>query len=197
VGLYEPVSYIKLGPYSSLQEGAVRPAFPTKITARFVIGEAEGVPDTNNLVNVATEAHSASNYAKLKAQLRADELQSHGFYKQDGGRTEADFINGHAFNRHGNNLNVTSNQNRTQFDPNIDVEKLRIDTILNYDRAYSDIQTRATVYEKTYDFDISAVIDDIKVAPTSNSSNVHKVFISPDPELSTQFPLAPRHIKGK
>ncbi|MBU6956084.1 LysM domain-containing protein, partial [Hahella sp. HN01] len=40
VGLYEPVSYIKLGPYSSLQEGAVRPAFPTKITARFVIGEA-------------------------------------------------------------------------------------------------------------------------------------------------------------
>ncbi|MBU6951968.1 hypothetical protein, partial [Hahella sp. HN01] len=50
VGLYEPVSYIKLGPYSSLQEGAVRPAFPTKITARFVIGEADGVPDSTRFI---------------------------------------------------------------------------------------------------------------------------------------------------
>ena len=27
------------------------------------------------------------------------------------------------------------------------------------------------------------------------SINTHKNFVNPDPELSTQFPLAPRHIK--
>jgi hypothetical protein len=148
------------------------------------------------LESAATPAHNATSYANLKAQLRAEELQSYGFYKQNGGITEADFINEHAFSRHSYSLNVTSNQNRTQFDQNIDVLKLRTDTISNYDRVYSDIQTRATVYEKAYDFDISTTINDMRVVPTTNSSNVHKVIISPDPARSTQFPLAPRHFKG-
>ena len=95
-------------------------------------------------------------------------------------------------------MSVTSNQNRTQFDANINVEKLRTDTINNYDRVYSDVQTRSTVYEKQYGFDISAPITDGKglTTPVTQPSRVHKVFINPDPELSTQFPLAPRHYTG-
>jgi RHS repeat-associated protein len=141
---------------------------------------------------------SAAQYARLKEYLRIQELQSHGFYKPGGGRIATDYISPHAFSRHGYDGGRIPNQNRTMFDENIDVAKLRSDTMSNPDRFYSDIRTRATVYEKTYPFDITpnTHIDTggLGSGPVSNqASRVHKVFVHPDPTKSTQFPLAPRH----
>lgn len=60
---------------------------------------------------------------------------------------------------------------------------------------YSDLKTRATVYQKAYPFDISPnnMMDPSMTPVSSQSSRIHKVFISPDPTRSTQFPLASRH----
>jgi hypothetical protein len=137
----------------------------------------------------------AAQYARLKAALRVEELQSHGFYKAASGRTEADFISPHAYSRHQFTLNRTPNQNRTQFDENVDVARLRVDTMNNPDRAHTDPHTGALAYEKKYQFDIapSNLVDPVESPASSQSSRVHKVYVNPDPNKSTQFPVAPRH----
>ncbi|MFZ5875149.1 MAG: hypothetical protein ACOYXU_01955 [Nitrospirota bacterium] len=77
-----------------------------------------------------------------------------------------------------------------------DIEKIQLDTMGNPDRVYSDVNTRATVFEKRYDFDISQSVFDVDENTVAGASRVHKVFVSPDPASSTQFPLAPRHHIG-
>lgn len=152
------------------------------------LGLTKGCAHSNGMAN-------AAQYSKLKEYLRIEELKSYGFYKAGGGRIEADYISAHAFSRHQYNLGRIPNQNRTQFDEHINVAKLRLDTMSNPDRYSVDPHTLASVYEKAYSFDITpSNMVDLAVSPVSSqSSRIHKVFVSPDPEKSTQFPLAPRH----
>ncbi|MBJ6764140.1 hypothetical protein JGU66_25480 [Myxococcaceae bacterium JPH2] len=148
-----------------------------------------------NFIGLEERVESAAQYARLKASLRKEELESYGFYKENGGRTEADFISEHSYLRHRYNLERAPNQNRTQFDENVDVARLREDTIANPDRRYVDPKSLAVGYTKSYPFDITPnnMVDSIVTPASGQSSRVHKVFVNPNPELSSQFPLAPRH----
>lgn len=74
------------------------------------------------------------------------------------------------------------------------MKKLREDTVANYDTVTIDQKSGARVYKKSYDFDISAPIVDVKTTPNTIRSNVNVVIVSPNRSSSTQFPLAPRHI---
>jgi hypothetical protein len=79
------------------------------------------------------------------------------------------------------------NTNATQFNQNVNVKALRGDTILNFDRASSDIFNHITKYEKKYDFNISIA---------NTPSGDMRIFINnPKPAASINFPYYPRNRK--
>ncbi|MBL0698599.1 RHS repeat protein [Comamonas sp. JC664] len=171
------------------------------------VRESTGGPGTEQVssngpgrnVAAAEGTANASQYASLKEALRVEELRSHGFYKEGGSRIEADYISEHAFSRHRPTLNRTPNQNRGQFAEDLDVAKLREDTIRNPDRQYFDAQAGAMAYEKRYPFEIGTrnLFDPVGSPSSGQASYIHKVFENQNPARSSQFPLAPRHMGGQ
>ena len=159
----------------------------------FVPINGKPVPAKNASV-IQSPSVRYNNPQLYNESLRKQELTENGFYKENSGRTESDYINNHAYVRHGFNLSNKSNQNRTQYYEHVNVKKLREDTVANYDTVTIDQKSGARVYKKSYDFDISAPIVDVKTTPNTIRSNVNVVIVSPNRSSSTQFPLAPRHI---
>lgn len=108
---------------------------------------------------------------------------SNPFYKQGGGSNLDDFMTPHA-QKHAYNPNVKSTKNKTQFGENIDVAKLREDTMLHPDKVIYDSEHNMIKYGKEYDFNIST-------ADTPTGS--HRVFINLTPKAgktnrNSQFP---------
>ena len=159
----------------------------------FVPINGKPVPAKNASV-IQSPSVRYNNPQLYNESLRKQELTENGFYKENSGRTESDYINNHAYVRHGFNLSNKSNQNRTQYYEHVNVKKLREDTVANYDTVTIDQKSGARVYKKSYDFDISAPIVDVNTTPNTIRSNVNVVIVSPNRSSSTQFPLAPRHI---
>ena len=108
---------------------------------------------------------------------------SNPFYKQGGGSNLDDFMTPHA-QKHAYNPNVKSTKNKTQFGENIDVAKLREDTMLHPDKVIYDSEYNMIKYVKEYDFNISTLD-----TPTGS----HRVFINLAPKAgktnrNSQFP---------
>jgi hypothetical protein len=91
-----------------------------------------------------------------------------------------------------NYLSILSTPKKTQYGKDVDVKKLREDTMSNPDRAYSNWpgspnnpnKQRITKYEKEYGGNIST-----SDTPTGH----HRVFENLDnPSKSTHFPYVPR-----
>ncbi|WP_196086152.1 hypothetical protein [Acinetobacter sp. Res13-Abat-PEC07-P2-02] len=158
-------------------------------------GIAKGKDSEITVSKTVDSAESSIQSQSLNQQLRKEELTSQGFYKENSGSDRSAYINDHSYNRHSytETSNSDASQNRTRFDKDLDVKKLREDTLSNPDISYSDLRSGATIYKKEYDFSISTNINDSKTSPTSQKSNTNVVMINPDAEKSTQFPLAPRH----
>ena len=100
----------------------------------------------------------------------------------------ADFITPHA-TKHKYNPTVKSTKNRSQFAENLDVKKLRENTIAMPDSVEKKFDQSgnhfATKYSKNYNFNISTAD-----TPTGR----HRVFINHlNPSKSTQFPYVPRN----
>ena len=105
------------------------------------------------------------------------------FYKQGGGSNLDDFMTPHS-EKHAFNPNTVSSRNKTQFGENIDVAKLREDTMLHPDNIVYDAEHNMIKYQKEYDFNIST-----SDTPTGS----HRVFISLDSKpgktnRNSQFP---------
>ncbi|WP_308469276.1 hemagglutinin repeat-containing protein, partial [Acinetobacter guillouiae] len=170
-------------------------------TAAGIIGAGVGkgiVKGKDSEITVSKTVDSAESSIQsqsLNQQLRKEELTSQGFYKENSGSDRSAYINDHSYNRHSytETSNSDASQNRTRFDKDLDVKKLREDTLSNPDISYSDLRSGATIYKKEYDFSISTNINDSKTSPTSQKSNNNVVMINPDAEKSTQFTLAHRH----
>lgn len=105
------------------------------------------------------------------------------FYKQGGGADVNEFMNPHA-QKHMYNPDVKSTRNKTQFGENIDVAKLREDTLLRPDKVIYDSRHNMIKYIKESDFNIST-----SDTPTGS----HRIFINLDPKAgktirNSQFP---------
>ena len=105
------------------------------------------------------------------------------FFKKGGGSNLDDFMTPHS-EKHAFNPNTVSSRNKTQFGENIDVAKLREDTMLHPDKVIYDSEHNIIKYEKEYDFNIST-----PDTPTGS----HRVFICLDSKpgktnRSSQFP---------
>lgn len=108
---------------------------------------------------------------------------SNPFYKQGGGSDLDDFMTIHA-QKHAYDPNIKSTKKKTQFGENIDVKKLREDTMLHPDEVIYDPDHNVIQYVKEYDFNIST-----PDTPTKS----HRVFINLDPKArktnrNSQFP---------
>ncbi|KRF67859.1 hypothetical protein ASG99_13790 [Bacillus sp. Soil768D1] len=80
-------------------------------------------------------------------------------YKLNGGSNKASFINEYAYNKHKYNSKVKSSAKATQYGKDVDVKKLREDTMANYDdecttkdKGSNQVQVH---YAKSYDSNIS------------------------------------------
>ncbi|WP_407265591.1 RHS repeat domain-containing protein [Tenacibaculum maritimum] len=110
------------------------------------------------------------------------------YLKKNGGSNDVDFITEHS-KKHKFDSSRNSTKNRSQFGENIDVKKLREDTMKNPDKIETKLDREgnlyATKYIKDYDFNISTAD-----TPTGK----HRVFINHiDPTRSSQFPYVPRN----
>ena len=106
------------------------------------------------------------------------------FYKHNGGMDKADTISIHA-EKHLYNPEVISTKKKTQFGKDIDILKLREDTMLHPDSIIYNDEQNVIKYVKEYDFNIST-----PDTPTGQ----HRVFINLSPKAgktnrNSQFPL--------
>jgi len=106
------------------------------------------------------------------------------FYKYNGGMDKADTISIHV-EKHLYNPEVISTKKKTQFGKDIDILKLREDTILHPDSIVYNDEQNVIKYVKEYDFNIST-----PDTPTGQ----HRVFINLSPKAgktnrNSQFPL--------
>ena len=110
---------------------------------------------------------------------------SKDFYKSKGGTLEEDFINKHSFDRHKYNKDKMSSKSKTQYGENIDVKKLREDTMNNPDEVKIEKDASGNVYGTTYKKDY-----DFNISTNDTPSNKHRVIINHlNNERSTQFPF--------
>ncbi len=122
-------------------------------------------------------------YKRVKKPLvLCQDLVIH-FINRGGGSDLDDFMTPHA-QKNVYNPNVKSTKNKTQFGENIDVAKLREDTMLHPDKVIYDSEHNIIKYIKEYDFNIST-------ADTPTGS--HRVFINLEPKAgktnrNSQFP---------
>ena len=140
--------------------------------------------------------HIASNQAEInsknstnfKKTIEYTEIDpSNPFYKKCGGSNLDDFMTPHS-EKHAYNPNETSTKKKTQFGQNVDVGKLREDTLLHPDQIVYDSEHNTIKYSKEYNFNIST-----PDTPTGS----HRVFINLDSKpgktnRNSQFP----HYKG-
>ena len=131
------------------------------------------------------KANAAGGYtsATEKGNSKSGTDSSNPFYKQGGGSDLDDFMSIHA-QKHVYNPEVKSTKNKTQFGENIDVAKLREDTLLHPDQVIYDSEHNMIKYVKEYDFNIST-----PDTPTGS----HRVFINLAPRAgktirNSQFP---------
>ncbi|WP_372776473.1 hypothetical protein [Paenibacillus sp. 79R4] len=111
--------------------------------------------------------------------------------KFDGGSNPKDFVNPHS-EKYLYNPSKPSTPNRSQYGKDVDVEKLRQETMINPDKAFSNWPNpnnpnpnRITKYYKEFDGNIS-----IPDTPTGS----HRVFEHLDePTRSSHFPYVPRN----
>jgi len=108
-------------------------------------------------------------------------------FTKEGGATEDDFISEHA-KKHRYDKDKKSTKNRSQFGKDMDVKRLRDDTMSNPDsvevKRDKDGKPYATVYKKKYDFNIST---------SDTETGDHRVYVNhDDPNRSSQFPYVPR-----
>lgn len=105
-------------------------------------------------------------------------------YKLNGGTNKSSFINEHAYNRHKYNPQEKSTSSKTQYGRDVDVKKLREETMHNYENKWSQTDnngTRTTIYAKEFDGNVST---------SDSSTSHHRVIINhTDSSRSTQFPL--------
>jgi hypothetical protein len=105
-------------------------------------------------------------------------------YKLNGGSNKASFINEHAYNKHKYNSKKKSTEEVTQFGKNVDVKKLREETIANFDKKWSQTDKKGNkqvFYAKSFDSNIST---------KDSSTKQHRVILNKkNPDKSTQFPL--------
>ena len=144
---------------------------------------AEEVAENTAKKEIADTAEDLSQkVASTKNILR--ELDSNNpFYKPSGGSNLDDFMTIHA-EKHAYNPNIKSTKNRTQFGENVNVAKLREDTMLYPDKVIYDSEHKMIKYIKEYNFNIST-------ADTPTGS--HRVFINLETKAgktnrNSQFP---------
>ncbi|HHT7237062.1 MULTISPECIES: hypothetical protein [Bacillus cereus group] len=105
-------------------------------------------------------------------------------YKLNGGTNKSSFINEHAYNRHKYNPKEKSTSSKTQYGRDVDVKKLREETMHNYENKWSQTDNkgnRTTTYAKQFDGNVST---------SDSSTSHHRVIINhSDSSRSTQFPL--------
>ncbi|MGE7878750.1 hypothetical protein [Peribacillus muralis] len=106
-------------------------------------------------------------------------------YKLNGGSNKASFINEHSYNKHKYDSKKKSSATATQYGKDVDVKKLREDTMANYEDKWTTTDKSNQVqvhYAKSYDSNIST-----KDTPTKN----HRVVINKTKSnRSTQYPLS-------
>ena len=141
--------------------------------------------DNNSVIYYDPSGYSVCNGPTSKNPLKKLKIltENNSFYKEGGGSNLDDFITKHS-EKHAFKPNVKSTKKSTQFNENIDVAKLREDTLLYPDKINYRKDQNAIVYEKEYDFNISTVD-----TPTGS----HRVFINLDPKpnkmnRNSQFP---------
>lgn len=105
------------------------------------------------------------------------------FYKLGGRSDLDDFMTLHA-RKHAYDPNTVSTKSKTQFGENINVAKLREDTLIYPDKIFYDSEHDVIKYIKEYDFNIST-----PDTPTGS----HRVFITLNPKAgkeirNSQFP---------
>ena len=138
----------------------------------------------NTGINISTPKPQPCAYANTQNTSTLREVNTGDqFYKQGGGSDLDDFMTPHA-EKHVFNPNTVSSRNKTQFGENIDVAKLREDTMLHPDKIVYDSEHNVIKYQKEYDFNIST-----PDTPTGS----HRVFISLDSKpgktnRNSQFP---------
>ena len=106
------------------------------------------------------------------------------FTKINGGTIEDDFINKHS-TKHKYDESKISTRNKTQYGKDIDVKKLREDTMNNPDEVKIQKDASGNVYGTTYKKDY-----DFNISTNDTPSNKHRVIINHlNNERSTQFPF--------
>ncbi|MGL5151437.1 MAG: hypothetical protein ACRC7N_12790 [Clostridium sp.] len=106
------------------------------------------------------------------------------FEKINGGMNKDDFITIHS-EKHIYNANEISTKRKTQFGKDIDVAKLREDTMLHPDEIIYKDEQNMMIYKKEYGFNIST-----PDTPTGS----HRLYINLDPKAgktnrNSQFPF--------
>jgi hypothetical protein len=151
---------------------------------KLVEGEVPDVPKEvkEELVKKLAEDNSGVDN-KGTSKTKGDLNSGDQFYKSGGGSNLDDFMTPHS-EKHTFNPNVKSTKKATQFGENIDVAKLREDTMLNPDSIVYNTDQNVIIYKKEYDFNIST-----SDTPTGS----HRVYINLDPKpgktnRNSQFP---------
>ena len=153
-----------------MTKGAETVSGKTSVAAK----EVEVVSETGAVAKAETAVEGAN---------RSGIDCSNQFYKRGGGSNLDDFMTPHA-QKHAYNPDVKSTRNKTQFGENMDVAKLREDTMLYPDKVVYDSEHNVIKYIKEYDFNIST-------ADTPTGS--HRVFIALESKAgktnrNSQFP---------
>jgi RHS repeat-associated protein len=106
------------------------------------------------------------------------------FYKENGGMNAADFFTAHS-EKHLYKPDVQSTAKATQFRKDIDVAKLREDTLLRPDSVTFNKDQNVMIYKKEYPFNLST---------PDTSTGAHRIFINlekkpPKTNRDSQFPF--------
>ena len=131
-----------------------------------------GVKSVTDIVSSAVGKRFSKNVASEVAERASKEAGKNKltkkFYKSNGGINKEDFMTIHS-EKHLYNPNQVSSKNKTQSGKDIDVAKLREDTMLYPDKIIYNDEQNVIKYVKEYDFNIST-----PDTPTGS----HRVFIN-------------------
>ena len=142
--------------------------------------------NTSGAITAVVSDASTSTFEALKRRGKPKKGKNNTVpYKLNGGMNKSSFINEHAYDRHKYNPKKKSTPNDTQYGRNVDVKKLREETMNNYDNKWSQTDKKGNTqvfYAKRFDSNIST---------SDTSTRDHRVIINiSNSAKSTQFPLA-------
>ena len=152
----ERLAYAAFDDSMSWEEKLAYAFDPGQMLADFVTGVIIGEFLDGMMAGIQVKLRDIfeNNNAAMREAFEGGINSSNPFYKQGGGSDLDDFMTPHA-QKHAFNPDVKSTKNKTQFGENIDVAKLREDTMLYPDEVIYDSEHNMIKYVKEYDFNIS------------------------------------------